>query len=94
MPNPKGALDSDDWHTIPVSLVWGAFFIVAGAECSDIGKVRSPPFASSHERWGVCTECQRRPGKNCLVIVITLAVIMPVDGTVTEADALVAESSR
>ena len=47
-----------------------------------------------HEGWGICTVRQRQSGEDDLVIVTTVAVIIPVDGTVAEAEARVAESSR
>jgi hypothetical protein len=71
-----------------------SYFCEGGALGSWATQNPPPPFASSHEGWGVCTERQRQPGEEDLVIVITLAVIMPVDGTVAEADALVAVGGR
>jgi hypothetical protein len=33
------------------------------------GKIKTPPFARSHEGWGLCTDRQRQPDENSLVVV-------------------------
>jgi hypothetical protein len=72
----------------------GAFFSLLGRSARTLGEVKSPPLASSHEGWGICTERQRQAAdEDDLVIVIT-EVAAPVEWTVAGAEARVGESSR
>ena len=71
-----------------------SFYFLRERSTRILGKVKSPPFVNSHEGWGLCTVHQIQSGEDDLMIVTTLTVIMPVDGTVAEAEARVAEISR